>query len=145
MRNICFVYYFSIRYLDRQGILCYTNTRKDGDQMSLASELIRGRVDAVILANLMNRDSYGYEINKSILKKSSGRYELNEATLYTAFKRLIDLGYITTYWGGGDVGARRKYYRITTDGKDAYYRMLEEWQTAKQMLDAILSIEEASK
>lgn len=113
--------------------------------MSLASELIRGRVDAVILANLMHRDSYGYEINKSILRKSSGRYELNEATLYTAFKRLIDLGYITTYWGGGDVGARRKYYRITADGKDAYYRMLEEWQTAKLMLDAILSTEQPSE
>lgn len=115
---------------------------KDGDLMSLTSELIRGRVDAVILSNLMNRDSYGYEINKSILKKSSGRYELNEATLYTAFKRLIDMGYITTYWGGEDVGARRKYYRITSEGRMAYERMLDEWEMAKKLLDAILSADE---
>lgn len=109
--------------------------------MSIASELIRGRVDAVILANLIHKDSYGYEINKSILRKSSGRYELNEATLYTAFKRLIDLGYITTYWGDGDIGARRKYYRITDDGVKAYDRMLGEWQDAKKLLDSILSTE----
>ena len=109
--------------------------------MSIASELIRGRVDAVILANLMNRDSYGYEINKAILRKSSGKYELNEATLYTAFKRLIDMGYITTYWGEGDIGARRKYYKITAGGAQAYQRMLAEWQEAKNLMDNILSIE----
>ena len=76
--------------------------------MSMASELMRGRVDAAILANIINKDSYGYEINKMIFHKSGCRYELNEATLYTAFKRLIDLGYIVTYWREGEVGARRK-------------------------------------
>lgn len=109
--------------------------------MSIASELIRGKVDAVILANLMNKDSYGYEINKSISRKSGGRYELNEATLYTAFKRLADMGYIITYWGNGDIGARRKYYRITGEGKEAYYRMLDEWQEAKGIMDSIMAIE----
>ncbi len=112
--------------------------------MSMVSELIRGRVDAAILANIMDKDSYGYEINKSILRKSSGRYELNEATLYVAFKRLIDLGYITTYWGEGGVGARRKYYRITAEGRAAYYRMLAEWEDAKKIIDAILSLNNSS-
>lgn len=110
--------------------------------MSMASELMRGRVDAAILANIINNDSYGYEINKMIFHKSGGRYELNEATLYTAFKRLIDLGYIVTYWGEGEVGARRKYYRITPDGKKAYYRMVSEWEDAKKLVDAILETEE---
>ena len=131
-----------IRYLDSQGILCYNKlTIRGSDRVSIGSELIRGRVDAVILANLMNRDSYGYEINKAILRKSSGKYELNEATLYTAFKRLIDMGYINTYWGEGDIGARRKYYKITADGRQAYQRMLAEWQEAKNLMDNILSIE----
>ncbi len=110
--------------------------------MSMASELMRGRVDAAILANIINKDSYGYEINKMIFHKSGSRYELNEATLYTAFKRLIDLGYIVTYWGEGEVGARRKYYRITPDGKKAYYRMVSEWEDAKKLVDAILETEE---
>ena len=110
--------------------------------MSMASELMRGRVDAAILANIINKDSYGYEINKMIFHKSGCRYELNEATLYTAFKRLIDLGYIVTYWGEGEVGATRKYYQITPDGKKAYYRMVSEWEDAKKLVDAILETEE---
>ena len=56
--------------------------------MSIAADLIRGHTDAIILARLMEQDSYGYEINKTIARQTDGRFELKEATLYTAFRRL---------------------------------------------------------
>ena len=62
--------------------------------MSIAGDLIRGHTDAIILARLLRGDSYGYEINKVISTLSNNRFELKEATLYTAFKRLEELGYI---------------------------------------------------
>ena len=67
--------------------------------MSIAGDLIRGHTDAIILARLLHGDSYGYEINKIISSLSSGRFELKEATLYTAFRRLEEQGYIISYWG----------------------------------------------
>ena len=51
--------------------------------MSIAGDLIRGHTDAIILARLLQGDSYGYEINKTISTLSGGRFELKEATLYT--------------------------------------------------------------
>ena len=63
--------------------------------MYIAGDLIRGHTETIILARLMQRDSYGYEINKVISTLSNNRFELKEATLYTAFKRLEELGYIT--------------------------------------------------
>ena len=60
--------------------------------MSIAGDLIRGHTDAIILARLLRGDSYGYEINKVISTLSNNRFELKEATLYTAFKRLEELG-----------------------------------------------------
>ena len=72
--------------------------------MSIAGDLIRGHTDAIILARLLRSDSYGYEINKTISTLSSGRFELKEATLYTAFKRLEDAGFIASYWGGSGAG-----------------------------------------
>ena len=74
--------------------------------MSIAGDLIRGHTDAIILARLLHGDSYGYEINKIISSLSSGRFELKEATLYTAFRRLEEQGYIISYWGarGGGPG-----------------------------------------
>lgn len=109
--------------------------------MSIAGDLIRGHTDAIILARLLRGDSYGYEINKTISTLSSGRFELKEATLYTAFKRLEDLGYIASYWGNSGVGARRRYYTITGQGKDACRRLIAEWQETKEIMDQLLDTE----
>ena len=95
--------------------------------MSIAGDLIRGHTDAIILARLLQSDSYGYEINKVISTLSSGRFELKEATLYTAFKRLEETGYIVSYWGASGAGARRRYYTITPAGREACRQLLAEW------------------
>ena len=64
--------------------------------MTITSDIIRGHTDTIILAHLEANDSYGYQINKSIQERTG--YILKDATLYTAFRRLEDLGYITSYW-----------------------------------------------
>lgn len=66
--------------------------------MSLTSDLIRGHTETIILAQLLKKDSYGYEINKSIQQTTQGEYELKEATLYSAFRRLENAGMIESYW-----------------------------------------------
>ena len=109
--------------------------------MSIAGDLIRGHTDAIILARLLQSDSYGYEINKMISTLSSGRFELKEATLDTAFKRLEDQGCITSYWGDSGAGARRRYYTITPDGRYACRRLLQEWQETKDIMDRLLQTE----
>ncbi len=108
--------------------------------MSITSDLIRGHTDTIILSHLLKKDSYGYEINKSIGTLSEGRYELKEATLYTAFKRLEDAGFIASYWGDENSGARRKYYKITPLGIENYNKLFEEWETAKEIIDKLVNI-----
>ena len=112
--------------------------------MSIAGDLIRGHTDAIILARLLRGDSYGYEINKVISTLSSGRFELKEATLYTAFKRLEEQGYIASYWGNSGAGARRRYYTITPSGREASKRLAEEWRETKEIMDKLLELEEES-
>lgn len=109
--------------------------------MSIAGDLIRGHTDAIILARLMHSDSYGYKINRVISALSGGRFELKEATLYTAFKRLEEMGHITSYWGSNGPGARRRYYAITPSGREAYYRLIGEWKETKDIMDKLLKVE----
>lgn len=109
--------------------------------MSIVSDIIRGHIDTIILSSLMEKDSYGYEINKKIKLCSGGEYELNEATLYTAFRRLEDSGYISSYWGTEATNARRKYYHITRHGAEVCRQLLEQWREAKIIMDEILKTE----
>ena len=110
--------------------------------MSIAGDLIRGHTDAIILARLLRSDSYGYEINKTISTMSDGRFELKEATLYTAFKRLEEAGFIVSYWGTGGAGARRRYYTITPEGRAECFRLREEWKETEEIMDKLLESRE---
>ena len=110
--------------------------------MSIASDLIRGHTQTIILARLMAGDTYGYEINKSIQQKTGGQYELKEATLYTAFRRLESAGQITSYWGDETTGARRRYYRITDTGREAYKALISEWVRVSEMIEKLIKAEE---
>ena len=112
--------------------------------MSLTSDIIRGHTETIILGHLLRGDRYGYEINKIISTLSSGRFELKEATLYTAFKRLEEQGYIASYWGDSGAGARRRYYTITPSGRDAYHRLMLEWQETKEIMDKLLEMGETA-
>lgn len=114
---------------------------KGVNTLSIASDLIRGHTDTIILAQLIGGDSYGYRINKAIQKTTDGRYELKEATLYTAFRRLEQNGCICSYWGDENIGARRRYYSITTLGKETYASLKKDWEDAKELIDKLIKTE----
>lgn len=106
--------------------------------MSITSDLIRGSTDTIILARLMEKDSYGYDIGKRIQEITKNQYELKEATLYSAFRRLEEAGMIYSYWGDEKTGARRKYYTLTTLGRETYEKNKEDWLEAKQIIDKLI-------
>jgi len=110
--------------------------------VSIAADLIRGHTDTIILAQLLKKDSYGYEINKTIRLLSSQQYELKEATLYTAFRRLEEVGLISSYWGTELTGARRRYYSITDKGRMEYYKQRAMWKMTKDILEKLIELEE---
>lgn len=106
--------------------------------MSITSDILRGHTEAIILSSLLEQDSYGYQINKDIMQKTDNRCELKEATLYSAFRRLEQAGYIGAYWGDEKVGARRRYYFITEEGRKAYQRYKREWEESRADIDRLL-------
>lgn len=110
--------------------------------MSLSADILRGHTDTIILSRLAEGDSYGYEINRTVTQRTGGAYGFKEATLYTAFKRLEQNGFITSYWGDDGPGARRRYYAITDEGRAQLGRDRQEWDETRQVLSALIMTEE---
>jgi len=106
--------------------------------MSITSDIIRGHTETIILARLIEQNSYGYQINKDIMEKTDNMYELKEATLYSAFRRLEQAQLIASYWGSEEIGARRRYYAITDKGREAYQEYKHDWENAKVIIDKLL-------
>ncbi|GEP20069.1 PadR family transcriptional regulator [Pediococcus argentinicus] len=108
----------------------------------LTKDLIRGNTDMLVLNFLNEGDSYGYAIAKKIKERSNEAYSINEATLYTVFRRLEKNQDIEGYWGDETQGSRRKYYRITDHGKSALKENIENWNFSKRIIDQLLQGEE---
>ena len=102
------------------------------------SDILRGLTDTIILAQLAEGDSYGYQINKSINGLSNGEFELKEATLYTSFRRLEEKQLIGSYWGDEASGARRRYYAITESGKKLLEENRQDWTRIQTLVDKLM-------
>ena len=109
--------------------------------MVISADLLRGYTDAVILRRLTDEDGYGYQISKEVNNISGGRLELKEATLYTAFRRLENAGCIRSYWGDEMVGARRRYYSLTEEGRKRLADEVLAWHETREVLNRLLEEE----
>ena len=104
----------------------------------LSADLLRGHTDTIVLRVLMRGEAYGFEIYNRILERTGERYELKETTLYSSYKRLEAEGCVVSYWGDETRGARRKYYRITDAGREAFDRNLRDWKFTQKIINDLL-------
>jgi DNA-binding PadR family transcriptional regulator len=73
----------------------------------------------LILFALASGDKHGYAIMQEARQLSDNTVQLGPATLYTTIQRLLDSDRIREVPGPKDGDSRRKYYRLTGDGKSA--------------------------
>ena len=110
--------------------------------MEIQSDIIRGHLEPIILKCLLEEDRYGYELSKIITEKTDNEYEINAQSLYSAIRRLESQKLLESYWGDETKGGRRKYYKITDNGKEAFKQHIKNWQFAKFIIDKLLEIKE---
>jgi PadR family transcriptional regulator, regulatory protein PadR len=97
-------------------------------------ELMKGSIDILLLSLLAKQDMYGYEMVKSLKETSNNLYSMSEGTLYPALKRLEKNGWTQSYWDETDTGGRRKYYRITEQGRKQLTMKLHDWDRVHQLI-----------
>jgi len=102
------------------------------------AEILRGFTDAIILNVLLYEDSYGYKIARHIIYVTNNMMDIKNTTIYLAFKRMEKEKLITSYWSDCNSGVRRKYYKITEDGKKYLIKKKNEWQNNRKILDKLL-------
>ena len=108
--------------------------------MTISADLLRGYTDTIIMRQLEDTDGYGYGISRTVAEKSNGMVQLKEATLYTAVRRMEENGYIRSYWGDEDTGARRRYYSLTEAGSNKLNEDISAWVETKKVMDTLLEV-----
>jgi PadR family transcriptional regulator, regulatory protein PadR len=106
----------------------------------LERELKRGSAEVLILALLEQRQRHGYEIGQLIIDRSRGAISFHIASLYPTLYRLEDRGLIEGRWVEKPGQRRRRYYRLTADGRKVLKSQRDVWQTFFLALDRIAGI-----
>lgn len=105
--------------------------------MEFNKDLIAASSTPIVLAILSEGDSYGYAIIKRVREASGGQLEWTDGMLYPVLHRLERLGFIKPRWEIAESGRRRKYYRITTEGKAHLDEGRKQWQAVDATLRGI--------
>ena len=100
---------------------------------SLRLELRRGCLVVAVLAQL-RAEHYGYTLRTAL---SDLGLEIDEGTLYPLLRRLETQQLLTSEWRE-EGGRRKRFYKLSPDGKQILKPLLAEWTALNQSLDRIL-------
>lgn len=106
--------------------------------LKIDKELIKGSTAIIVLNLLSKQPMYGYQIIKEIDQQSEGIFVFKEGTLYPLLHALEAEGSVESYWLESDEGRRRKYYRITQQGKKRLQQKNTEWTQFKNAVDKLI-------
>jgi transcriptional regulator len=108
---------------------------------NLDRELKRGSAELLILSLVEARPRHGYEMSKLIEMRSQGAVRFNVASLYPLLYRLEKRGWIEGRWVDKADQRRRRYYRLTRQGRKVLSAQRSTWQNFVAAVNRITEME----
>jgi transcriptional regulator len=109
----------------------------------LDRELKKGSAELLVLSLVENRARHGYEIGKLIETRSKGTLCFQAASLYPLLYRLEARGWIQGRWVEKAGQRRRRYYRLTAEGRKVLAAQRKGWQQFVEAIHRITGIDYA--
>src|SRR5258708_28363685 len=85
----------------------------------MEAEMLKGHLDAIVLAALEAGPAHGYAIIEAIKRRSGSTFDLPEGTVYPALHRLEQAGLLASSWTTPPRGRKRRVYSLTKGGVSA--------------------------
>jgi len=104
-------------------------------------ELKKGSTELLVLSLLDQRSRHGYEIGKLIEIRSSGKLRFRIGSLYPILCRLEDRGLITGRWIERAGERRRRFYKLTREGRKVLARERGVWREFVVTVSRIANVE----
>lgn len=105
--------------------------------------LKKGSAELVVLALVEDRARHGYEIGKLAEQRSGGRLKVSIASLYPLLYRMEKRGLIIGRWVEKAGQRRKRYYRITAEGRRMLASHRTRWEEFIHALTRVAGIRHA--
>ena len=112
--------------------------------MTLFSPAVKkGSAELLVMALVEDRPRHGYEIGKLIEERSGGALVFHVASLYPMLYRLERKGLLDGRWVEKAGQRRRRYYRLTAEGRRVLARQRSVWRQFMTALDQVAGLGKA--
>jgi PadR family transcriptional regulator, regulatory protein PadR len=109
----------------------------------LDRELKKGSAELLILSLVEHEPRHGYELSKLIDARSNGAIRFHVASLYPLLYRLEKRGWIEGRWVEKAGQRRRRYYRLTAEGRRVLAAQRRNWRQFVEAIARITGVEYA--
>src|SRR6188472_950182 len=123
------------------SIACMAMT--DIDARMLDRELKKGSAELIILSIVESRARHGYEISRLIETRSAGQLKFHIASLYPLLYRLEERGWLQGRWVEKAGQRRRRFYRLTAEGRRVLASQRTTWKTFVAAMRLITGVDHA--
>ena len=113
------------------------------EDRSIDREWKKGSAELLLLSLLEVLPRHGYEIGKLIEERSQGALRFHVASLYPMLYRLEKRGWIQGRWVEKSGQRRRRYYRLTSQGRKVLASQRQGWRTFVETIGRITGVEHA--
>jgi len=100
--------------------------------------MLKGHLDAIVLAALEAGPAHGYAIIETIKRASGSTFDLPEGTVYPALHRLEQAGLLASAWSTPPGGRKRRVYSLTKSGTAALAERRKAWGRFSKAVDTML-------
>ena len=111
--------------------------------MAPKDDLKKGGAELMVLAALEAVPRHGYDIAREIDDRSTGLLRFHVASLYPMLYRLERRGWISGRWVEKAGQRRRRYYRLTPEGRRMLTAQRNEWRILIAALNRAAGLESA--
>jgi PadR family transcriptional regulator PadR len=108
---------------------------------SVDREMKKGAGELLILSLVESRARHGYEIAKLIEARSQGALCFQVASLYPLLYRLEARGWILGRWVENAGQRRRRYYRLTAEGRKVLAAQRQSWRQFVEALQRVTGLD----
>lgn len=109
----------------------------------LDRELKKGSAELLILSLVEHEPRHGYELSKLIDARSNGAIRFHVASLYPLLYRLEKRGWIEGRWVEKASQRRRRYYRLTAEGRRVLAAQRRNWREFVEAIARITGVQHA--
>jgi PadR family transcriptional regulator, regulatory protein PadR len=106
--------------------------------MTMATDVVQGTLDMLILKALAVEPLHGWGISDRIRRMSGDAFQIGQGSLYPALHRFDNRGWVTSYWRTTKNNRIARYYELTTAGRHALTDEVARWRSYTSAIDLVI-------